>query len=132
MLSRVFICHAPEDEPCAMDVARLLEADGLPCWIMARNADPQGDPDAQALEWAERCKITVLILSGSANCSIAVRRQMWRAVSVRTIAIPLRIEAVEPGKMLEILLPTCQWFDGTVPPREERVKLMAEAIKGMI
>ena len=132
MSKSVFISSAPQDELQAVRICRLLEQEGISCWMASRDMRVGVDSREDRTAAIEASKVVVFLLSMNANRSVCVRRDLTQADTGGKIIIPFRTDKTEPGRSLELLLASFQWFDGSIPPIEERVKLMADAIKGMV
>ena len=128
----VFISYSSEDRVIAEKVCRLLEGDGLPCWIAPRDVAPGHDFGEQIIDAIESTQVMVLILSAHANASIFVKREVERAISAGRVAIPLRIQEVQPSKALQLFISSTQWIDAWAPPLPARVHLLAAAIHVLI
>jgi TIR domain len=128
----VFISHASEDSALAAEVCRILENDGIRCWIAPRDVEP-GRPFSEGiLDGIESARVMVLLLSGHANQSAFVNKEVERAISKGKVVIPLRIQDVQPSRALELFISSTQWIDAWAPPLESRVHVLAAAIRGLL
>ncbi|MGZ6267433.1 MAG: toll/interleukin-1 receptor domain-containing protein [Candidatus Limnocylindrales bacterium] len=128
----VFISHASEDSAMATEVCRILEGDGIRCWIAPRDVEP-GRPFSEGiLDGIESARVMVLLLSGHANQSAFVNKEVERAISKGKVVIPLRIQDVQPSRALELFISSTQWIDAWAPPLESRVHVLAAAIRGLL
>lgn len=128
----VFISHASEDSASATEVCRILEGDGIRCWIAPRDVEP-GRPFSEGiLDGIESARVMVLLLSGHANQSAFVNKEVERAISKGKVVIPLRIQDVQPSRALELFISSTQWIDAWAPPLESRVHVLAAAIRGLL
>ena len=57
----------------------------------------------------------VLLLSGHANQSAFVNKEVERAISKGKVVIPLRIQDVQPSRALELFISSTQWIDAWAP-----------------
>lgn len=130
--STVFIAHASEDFGLAEQVCRLLELDGIGCWIAPRNVRPGHEYADEILDGIETTAVMVLLLSGPANGSLFVKREVERAISKGKVVIPFRIENVEPSRSLEFFISSHQWIDAWAPPLDYKVHILAAAIRGLL
>ena len=128
----VFISHARDDHAVAEQICRLLEENGIGCWIAPRNVDAGRDYADQILDGIESTRVMVLLLSGPANDSIFVKREVERAISKGKVVIPFRIQEVQPSRSLELFISNHQWIDALVPPLDSRVYVLAAAIRGLL
>ena len=128
MAHDVFISHSSKDKTIADAVCARLEARGIRCWIAPRDVQP-GLPYGEAIiDGIHNCKIMVLLLSSSANNSIHIAKEVERAVSHGATVIPLRIEAVMPGKSLDYFIGSVHWLDALTPPLENHLDNLAQTI----
>lgn len=128
MAHDVFISHSSKDKPIADAVCARLENRGIRCWIAPRDVEP-GLPYGEAIiDAIHNCKIMVLLLSSSANASIHIAKEVERAVSHGATVIPLRIEAVTPGKSLDYFIGSVHWLDAITPPLERHLDSLADTI----
>jgi hypothetical protein len=124
----VFISHSSSDKAIADAVCARLEARGIRCWIAPRDVQP-GRPYGEAIiDGIHNCRIMVLLLSSSANNSIHIAKEVERAVSHGATVIPLRIEAVMPGKSLDYFIGSVHWLDALTPPLEHHLDALADTI----
>ena len=107
----VFLSYASADKDAAYRLCRLLEEQGLGCWIAPRDVTPGGDYGAAIIGAIEGTAATLLLLSAHANASLHVTHEVERATSKRKRVIPVRLEDVKPSPSLELHLATAQWVD---------------------
>ena len=106
-----FISHAKGDQKRAREIAALLEARGLKCWIAPRDVRPGQSYGDEIIRGIEKSRAFILILSKASNDSPFVAREVERAVSKRKPIFPIRIEEVEPSSALELFVSSTQWID---------------------
>jgi hypothetical protein len=128
----VFISYATNDQTIAEEVCRVLESDGIGCWIAPRDVSPGHDYAEQILDGIESARVMVLLLSGHANTSTFVRNEVERAISKGKVVIPLRIQDVQPSRSLELFVSRTQWIDAWTPPLDSRIHVLAVAIRGLL
>jgi hypothetical protein len=128
----VFISHATGDHAVAEQICRLLEENGIGCWIAPRNVDAGSDYAAQILDGIESTRVMVLLLSEPANASVFVKMEVERAISKGKVVIPFRIQEVQPSRSLELFISNHQWIDAWAPPLDSRVLVLAAAIRGLL
>ena len=128
----VFISYSNEDKITADEICRLLEQQGIRCWIAPRDILPGRDYGVQIIEGIELTRVMVLLLSEHANTSIYVKAEIERAISKGKVVIPLRIQDVQPSRALELFVSRSQWIDAWTPPLAARVQILAAAIHGLL
>lgn len=107
----VFVSHASDDRGRAEALAQQLEATGHRCWIAPRDVRPGHEYGEEIVRGIENSKCVVLLLSGPANDSTFVRREIERAVSKGKPIFPLRLTDVSPSAALELFISSVQWID---------------------
>src|SRR5207245_2925831 len=95
----------------AYRLCRLLEEQGIGCWIAPRDVAPGADYGESIIRAIETTPTTVLLLSAHSNASVHVTHEVERATSKRKRVIPVRLEDVRPGPSLELHLATAHWLD---------------------
>ena len=128
----VFISYSGDDSTVAAKVCRLLELEGIDCWIAPRNVEPGRDYGQQIITAIESAPAMVLIHSASANGSIFVPNELERAVAKGKPVFVLRLDQIQPSWDIGRLAARSQWFDAWTPPLEDRVYEMAAAIRRML
>jgi hypothetical protein len=131
-LASVFISYASEDQALGEEVCRLLEGDGITCWIAPRNVEIGRDYGEQILDGIESTRVMVLILSHNANRSTFVKNEVERAVAKDKVVIPFRIEDVQPSRSLELFVSRTQRIDAWTPPLDPHVHALAGAIRSLV
>jgi hypothetical protein len=129
---QVFISYSSDDRAVAEKVCRLLERDGITCWIAPRDISPGHDYGEQIIDAIQSTRVMVLILSANANASVFVKKEVERAISTGKVVVPLRIQDVQPSKALQLFVSSSQWIDAWTPPLPARVHVLAAAIKGLL
>jgi len=121
-----FISYAKPDRAAARQLVALLEEHGVRCWL-APDSNPAGEDFGSAIIRAiEACRVVLLVLSGQANQSRWVAREIERATSKQKLVVPVRIEDVLPGPNLELHVAAAQWVDAwDVSPRQLARRLVA-------
>lgn len=125
-----FISYATQDRDKAFEICRLLEARGLKCWIAPRDVRAGREYADEIVSGIERAQALVLVLSGSANDSIFVRREVERAVSKKKPVFPIRIENVAPSPSLEFFVSATHWIDAWSGSLSDHVDLLARDLSG--
>lgn len=106
-----FVSYASEDRDKAEEICASLEARGAVCWIAPRNVRAGREYADEIIAGLERSACVVLVLSGAANASMFVRREVERAVSKQKRVVPVRIAEVTPTAGLELFISGTQWLD---------------------
>ena len=127
----VFVSHSSKDSVAAASVCECLERNGIGCWIDSRDLRPGAEYGEQIIDAIEHAHAVVLLLSSNANASTHVRHEIERAVSKGKAVFPVRIEAVEPARALEFFVMAHQWVDAYMPPLEQRLAPLQQAIAAL-
>src|SRR5215469_14364386 len=127
-----FISYSSADKPTADAACAVLEAAGIRCWVAPRDVSPGREYAAAIIDAIDRCRVTVLIFSSSANDSPQVRREIERAASKGVAIVPVRIEKVMPTKSMEYFLGDIHWLDAMPPPIENHLQQLAVIIKTLL
>jgi formylglycine-generating enzyme required for sulfatase activity len=125
-----FLSYASADKEAASRLCRLLEEQGIGCWIAPRDVPPGADYGEAIIRAIETTKATLLLLSVQANASIHVTHEVERATSKRKRVIPVRLEEVQPGPSLELHLATAQWVDAWRLPPDQVAAQLALVFRG--
>jgi hypothetical protein len=128
----VFVSHATKDKPVADAVVSRLEQAGIRCWVAPRDILPGmvwGEAIVQAIE---STRLMVVILSGDANTSRHVPREIERAVASDVVVIPFRIDAIEPTGAMAYFLASEHWLDAMTPPLEAHIAQLVEVCRALL
>jgi hypothetical protein len=106
-----FLSYASSDKDSAYRLCRLLEEQGIGCWIAPRDVPPGADYGVAIIRAIESATATVLLLSSHSNASIHVTHEVERATSKRKRVIPVCLEDVQPSPSLELHLATAHRLD---------------------
>lgn len=129
MKSDVFVSYASDDREVAEVVREALERQHIRCWIAPRDI-PAGAVYADSIIKAiQKTRALVLIFSAKADQSPHVLREVERAVSNKVPVIPIRIEDVLPSGSMEYFISSQQWLDASVPPVEQYLDKLVDAIR---
>ena len=129
MAHDVFISHSSQDKAAADAACAALEAQGIGCWLAARDILPSADWGASIVGAIMGAKVFVLIFSRHANDSPHVLREVERAVNHGVPLIPLRIEDVTPDASLGYFLGAQHWLDAYRPPLEAHLPYLVEVVR---
>jgi hypothetical protein len=127
---QVFISYASADQEAAYRFGRLLEEEGIGCWIAPRDVTPGGDYGEAIIRAIEGTAATLPLLSAHANASVHVTHEVERATSKRKRVIPVRLEEVKPSPSLELHLATAQWVDAWRSPPQQVAAQLAAVLRG--
>jgi hypothetical protein len=117
----VFVSYSTRDKPVADALVSRLEQANIRCWIAPRDVMP-GQVWAEAIiEAISSSRLMVVVLSGAANESPQVLREVERAVASGAVVIPFRIESVEPTGAMAYYLAGEHWLDAMNPPLESHI-----------
>src|SRR5207302_5224459 len=114
----------------ASELCRLLESQGVSCWIAPRDVTPGADYGQAIIQAIETTSVTLLLLSAHANASVHVTHEVERATSKRKRVIPVRLEDIHPGPSLELHLATAQWVDAWRRRLDQVAAQLAVVIRG--
>ncbi len=132
MSCQVYISYTIDDKATADAVCNLVERRKIRCWIAPRDILP-GENWAEAIPKAiSACDALVVILSGEANKSSHVLREVELAVSAGKYVIPIRIEDVEPSQGIQYLIQTAHWLDALTPPLERHIERLADSLEALL
>ncbi|HVN13283.1 MAG TPA: TIR domain-containing protein, partial [Kineosporiaceae bacterium] len=117
----VFVSYSTGDKPIADAIVSRLEQAGIRCWVAPRDVIP-GQVFAEAIVQAiHASRMMVVIVSGHANQSHHVLREVERAVANNVVIVPFCIETIEPSGALAYYLANEHWLDAMSPPVEAHV-----------
>ncbi len=128
MAHDVFISYSSKDKTIADAVCARLEARGIRCWIAPRDVQPGQPYGSEIIDAIHASKAMVLVFSANANASPHIPKEIERAVSHGVSVIPLRVEAVMPGKALDYFISSVHWLDAITPPLESHLESLANTI----
>jgi hypothetical protein len=128
----VFISYSSKDKTIADAVCARLEARGIRCWIAPRDVQPGMPYGEEIIDAIHASRAMVLVFSANANASPHIPKEIERAVSHGVAIIPLRIEAVTPGKSLDYFISSVHWLDAITPPLESHLESLANTILTLV
>jgi hypothetical protein len=128
----VFISHSTEDKPVADAVCATLEQAGIRCWIAPRDIVPGTEWGAAIIDGIRQSSALVLVLSGAANGSAHIIREVERAVHLGIPVVPFRIEDVTPSGGLEYHLGSLHWLDALTPPLRAHMLPLTQTVQAII
>jgi hypothetical protein len=101
MNAPIFISFAAKDHEIARTVCEALENRGLNCWISSRDISQGENLEASVGRAVHAAKAMVLVLSSNANDFDDVRRDLILAGKSRLSVIPLLVEDLIPGEVVD-------------------------------
>ena len=128
----VFLSYSSRDKTWADAACAVLERHRVRCWIAPRDITPGDEWGAAIIKGLNGSRMMVLILSGHANASEQVRREVERAISRGMAVLPVRIEDVRPEGAMEFALGNRHWLDAFTPPMERQLELLARSVKTIL
>jgi len=132
MAHDVFISHSDHDKLTAQAVCAKLEGIGVRCWIAPRDVPAGSNWVESIVDAIGESRIMVVLLSGSANESPYVGRELSNAVDEGLIIIPFRIEDVPLSKSLAWLVRSIHWLDALTPPLEGHLQELARVVTAIL
>ena len=130
---KVFISHAPTDEPLVKKIAAALEEAGLEVWDATRNLRP-GDNFANGIGRAlQESEAMVVLLTHDALRSDWVRREVDYALGEQSYArrlIPVLVGDPEELPMEDVpwILRRLHMIKLDEPAKEEKIRQIAQAL----
>ena len=130
-MRQVFISYSSKDYSQALAVRNVLEQNGITCW-MAPESIPGGSNYTKEIPIAIReCQAFVLMLSGNAQNSHWVLKELDRAVNDGKIILPFQLEDVPLSDEFNFLLTGAQRYDA-YQKKTEALKLLVSRIKAIV
>lgn len=111
----VFISYRSTDQAIADQVLKVLEEDGLDCWISSRNLRPNDninywDSIQRAIEQA---KLFIVISSQDAMLSRDVKREINIATELHKSRLEIKIDTAPPTTFFKVFFDGLKWFDAS-------------------
>jgi len=128
----VFISHSSRDRSAADAVCTILELNGVRCWISSRDLVPGRPWDEGVLSAIERSRVMVLLLTRNSNASPEVQKEVMAAVKAGAVVVPVRMEQIQPSRMLAFHLGTVQWLDAFAPPVERHLRALTATVQSLL
>ncbi|MCM1190952.1 MAG: toll/interleukin-1 receptor domain-containing protein [Butyrivibrio sp.] len=107
----IFISHSSNDAATAAEICDLLERNRIKCFIAPRDIRSGREYAEEIVNGIDASRAMVLLMSGAANASPHVLREVERAVSKSIPVLVYKLEDVELSKSLEYFLMTHQWIN---------------------
>jgi serine protease Do len=128
----VFVSYSTPDKPAADAIVARFEHEGIRCWMAPRDVIP-GEVWSEAIVAAiEASRVMVVVLSGEANQSAQVVREVERAVANDVVIIPFRIESVEPTGAMAYFLASEHWLDAMTPPLDTHIAHLVKVVQSLL
>jgi uncharacterized protein (TIGR03067 family) len=128
----VFVSYSSRDQPWADKIIEFLEQDGIRCWYAPRDITAGAEWGSAIIDGIHQCRVMIVVFSEHSNQSSHVRREVERAISKSIPILPIRIDECQPTGALDYALSNTHWLDAFVPPIEQRLRQMADAIRGIL
>jgi len=125
-----FLSHSSEDAARAMEITEGIEARGLSVWIAPRNVQPGEDWPKEIIRGIQSSKCFILLLSGSANLSDNVAREVERASHYQKPVYSIRIEDVNLSPKLEYFISMHHWVDALEGLVDRKLDELVSAMQG--
>ena len=106
----VFISYSTFDEAIARDVCRVLEENGICCWIALRDAKPGNPYACEIMSGIEESKMLLLIFSSNSNVSEPVASEIEEAFNKKKPIIVFLIENKPMAPELKFFLKRKHWL----------------------
>jgi N-acetylneuraminic acid mutarotase len=129
LVHQVFVSHATEDLETARRVCKVLEADGISCWLATRDVKAGTDYAAAILDAIRNSSLVLLIFSSHANTSPYVLREIERAIAYDRPVLSLRVDEALPGSSMEYYLNLWQWLDVQKGVEKQRQEIIVAVRK---
>ncbi|HLH93334.1 MAG TPA: toll/interleukin-1 receptor domain-containing protein [Xanthobacteraceae bacterium] len=124
----LFICYSSKDSAAALGVVDSLEAEGLRCWISARDVPPGQNYQETIVHALEGAYGLIFLFSDESARSGEIRKELSIAGSLDMPVYPLRLSPVLPTGALRYELATRQWID-LFPDRTKGLRKLVETIR---
>lgn len=111
ILHPIFVSYATADRAAALKVCKAIERRGTKCWISTRDVPPGANYQEAIVQSIREARAVVLVLTGAANNSDEIKKELSLASHYRVPVIALRIEDVELSDAFAYELSTRQWID---------------------
>ena len=112
----VFISYSSQDKVTADAVCAALEAENVSCWIAPRDVAGGRPYSGQITQAIRESRVLLLILTGAADRSKHVLREVERAAHCQNHLLTFRVEPIAPGDDLAYFLGVDHWIEGFQPP----------------
>ena len=128
----VFLSYSTRDRESAFATCRILEEEGISCWIAPRDITPGREWAEAIVTGIQQTQVTVVFVSAGSNLSRYVLRELELTVNARHPIIPVRLEDCPLNGSIRFFLTSHQWFDAMPPPFERHVRRLMESLRHSI
>jgi TIR domain len=128
----VFLSYSSKDKYAADAACAVLERNGIRVWMAPRDILPGLGWGTSVIEAINHARVMVLVLSGNANISPQIEREVERAINKGLQVIPFRIEDVEPSEALQYFISAAHCLDAFTKPLEQHLDRLAEVVRRVI
>jgi serine/threonine-protein kinase len=128
----LFVSYSSEDADVARDLRRVLEDGGFSCWMAPDDITGTGTWAEQILDAIESSRALIVLVSGNANASPHVSREVNLALGRKRPILPIRIENVAPDGALEYLLSLVQRVDAFPPPIQSHGSVILKRLASVL
>jgi hypothetical protein len=111
----VFISYSSEDADLASSICAAFETDGIRCWIAPRDVQGGRAYSGQITQAIRQAQVVLIVLSGSANRSKNVLREVERGAHCQNHLLAFRVESIAPSDDLVYFLGADHWVNGFEP-----------------
>jgi hypothetical protein len=132
MKNYIFISYSQRDRADAEAVRAALEGDAIRCWIAPRDVGSASTWAESILGGIRGARALVLILSGAANSSQHVLREVERAADAGLAILPYRVEDCRPTGGLEYFLSPIHWLDAWGRPSAEPLAELVATVRRLL
>ncbi|NWF69572.1 MAG: toll/interleukin-1 receptor domain-containing protein [Chloroflexi bacterium] len=123
-MTHIFISYSRKDKEFAQRLVAQLEKSGYPCWIDTEAIEGGQKWVQQINEALKNALCVILVLSGHAQQSDFVSRELGMADALKKLIIPVRLEATEPSIQTDHL----QFIDFQKQPFDKAFKQLIAAL----
>ena len=110
MANEVFISHSSKDKEVADALCRVLEQNGIRCWIAPRNIVPGVSWAGNIVRAIRDCSLMVLIYSKESNLPQQVANEIDKAFSQNKTIIPFLVDDTPMNKDFDYYLSRKHWL----------------------
>lgn len=128
----VFVSYSTHDKPVADAIVARLEQAGIRCWVAPRDVIPGEVWGEAILRAIQSSRLMVVVLSGAANESRQVIREVERAVAGDVVVVPFRIDESEPTGAMAYFLASEHWLDALTPPMEAHIAQLVTVTRALL
>ena len=128
MAHDVLISYSSRNMGVAVAICSALEGKGVRCWIAHRDIPPGAQFYGSVYYAIKSAKVMVLVYSRDSNRSRMVEAEVEAAITTGIGIIVFRLEDIPYSKSLSYFLASCHQLDAMLPPLEERIKELCDAV----